>query len=186
MLATEENAVTLFNGRDLSGWHGTEGLWSVEDGQLVGRTDGLAQNEWIVSDLAVENFHLKLDVKLVDNQGNSGIQFRSRAHDGEVSGYQADIGKGWWGKLYEEHGRGLLWEESGEQHVRPGDWNTYEVIADGHHIRTRINEETCVDLRDPSGALRGIIALQLHSGGPTEVRFRNFELKLLPPEQPGD
>ncbi|WP_419195057.1 hypothetical protein [Novipirellula herctigrandis] len=37
--------------------------------------------------------------ELVGNQGNSGIQFRSKVHDGEVSGYQADIGKGWWGKL---------------------------------------------------------------------------------------
>ncbi|MCR9201140.1 MAG: DUF1080 domain-containing protein [Planctomycetaceae bacterium] len=178
LLATSENASSVFNGQNLAGWNGTDGLWSVENGELVGRTDGLKRNEWLVSDLAVDDFHLKLDVKLVDNAGNSGIQFRSQAHNGEVSGYQADIGAGWWGKLYEEHGRALLWDKSGEQHIHPGDWNTYEVIARGHHITTKINGQICVDLEDPQGAHRGIIAFQLHSGGKTEVRFRNIELQV--------
>ncbi|MEC8556122.1 MAG: PVC-type heme-binding CxxCH protein [Planctomycetota bacterium] len=180
MLASEENARSLFNGRDLTGWTGNPELWSVENGELVGRTDGLKRNEWIVSDLSAEDFHLTLEVKLVGNEGNSGIQFRSTAKDGEVSGYQADIGIGWWGKLYEEQGRALLWKESGEVHVRGGEWNTYEIIAKGHKIVTKINGETCVDLDDPEGAHRGIIAFQLHSGGKTEVRFRNMKLKLLP------
>ena len=180
MLATKDNVASIFNGRDLTGWSGTDGLWSVENGELVGRTDGLKRNEWIVSDLSAENFHLTLEVKLVDNAGNSGIQFRSKAHDGEVSGYQADIGKGWWGKLYEEHGRALLWNKSGEEHVKLGEWNTYEVIANGHHIVTKINGQTCVDLDDPEGAHRGIIAFQLHSGGKTEVRFRNIALEVAP------
>ncbi|WP_419580925.1 PVC-type heme-binding CxxCH protein [Stieleria magnilauensis] len=183
MRATEENAAAFFNGTDLSLWRGDPALWSVENGELVGRTDGLQRNEWIVSDLAASDFRLTVEVKLVDNAGNSGIQFRSHAEDGEVSGYQADIGQGWWGKLYEEHGRKLLWDQSGEQHVRPGDWNKYEVLAQGHHIQTRINDQLCVDLHDPDGAESGIIAFQLHSGGKTEVRFRNMKLEILEPEQ---
>lgn len=182
MLATKDNESTIFNGKDLTGWSGTEGLWSVEDGELVGRTEGLKRNEWIVSDLSVDNFYLSLEVKLVNNEGNSGIQFRSRAEDGEVSGYQADIGQGWWGKLYEEHGRALLWDKSGEQHVKLGDWNTYEIIAERDRIRTLINGQLCVDLNDPDGAKSGIIAFQLHSGGKTEVRFRNIKLDVLTQE----
>ena len=182
MLATKENAATIFNGRDLTGWSGDDGLWTVEDGELVGRTEGLRKNRWIVSDLAMDNFRLSVEVKLVDNQGNSGIQFRSHAKDGEVSGYQADVGAGWWGKLYEEHGRALLWEKSGEAHVKSGEWNTYEIVAERHHIRTWINGQPCVDLDDAAGAERGILALQLHSGGKTEVRFRNFRLEVLSQE----
>ena len=179
MLATSENAVTLFNGNDLTGWSGADGLWSVENGELVGRTDGLKHNHWIVSDLAVQDFRLSVDVKLVDNAGNSGIQFRSQSDGREVSGYQADIGKGWWGKLYEEHGRGLLWDKSAEQHLNSGDWNRYEIVAQGNTIRTFINDQPCVDIDDPKGATRGIIAFQLHSGGKTEVRFRNMKLEVL-------
>jgi hypothetical protein len=97
---------------------------------------------------------------------------------GEVQGYQADIGAGWWGKLYEEHGRGLLFDGPGEDSVRRGQWNTYEIAAQGDTIRTWINGRPCVELTDPAGARRGVVALQLHSGGPTEVRFRKFRLEL--------
>ena len=124
------------------------------------------------------DFRLRVEVNLVGNQGNSGIQFRSEAlPNGHVKGYQADIGPGWWGKLYEELGRGLLSNNSGESYLKPG-WNTYEIQAAGSKIRTWINGHQCVDLEDTGGARRGIFALQLHSGGATEVRFRNFEIEL--------
>ncbi|HET6882549.1 MAG TPA: PVC-type heme-binding CxxCH protein [Pirellulales bacterium] len=187
LLATVDNASLLFNGRDLSGWHGDQQLWTVEGDEIVGKTTGLGRNEFLVSEMAAGDFRLTLEVKLVANEGNSGIQLRSEtlggegANGGEVRGYQADIGPGWWGKLYEEHGRGLLWSNSGEAHVKAGEWNAYEIMAVGSKLQTRINGQLCVDLDDPSGAKRGIFALQLHAGGPTEVRFRNLKLEILSP-----
>jgi putative membrane-bound dehydrogenase-like protein len=184
LLATADNLPAFFNGRDLTGWRGNADLWRVEEGQIVGRGVDLARNEFLASELALEDFRLTLEVLLVDNLGNSGIQFRSELLEGgEVRGYQADIGVGWWGKLYEEHGRGLLWAESGEAHVRPGEWNTYEIVAQGGRVRTWINGRQCVDLDDPPGARRGVIAFQLHAGGTTEVRFKDLDLKLLEPQQ---
>lgn len=181
MRATPENADQFFNGRDLAGWEGDLGLWSVENGEIVGRTDGLPGNEWLSGPLLLGDFRFVCQVKLVDNAGNSGIQFRSeRLENGEVQGYQADIGAGWWGKLYEEHGRGLLWDESGEAYVRKGDWNTYEIVAVGDKIRTALNGHRCVDLVDPKGARRGIMAFQLHSGGATEVRFKDLSVEVEP------
>jgi putative heme-binding domain-containing protein len=180
MRATKENAGLFFNGRDLTGWTGDPNLWSVENGEIIGRSSGLEHNSFLISDLAAGNFKLSLEVKLKDNAGNSGIQFRSKPLNGynEVFGYQADIGPDWWGKLYEENGRALLWDKPGEQHVKNGDWNRYEIEAAGSRIRTWINGQPCVDLDDPDGRRRGIFALQLHSGGPTEVRFRNLQLEV--------
>jgi hypothetical protein len=97
-----------------------------------------------------------------------------------MKGYQADIGEGWWGKLYHESGRGLLTKVNGDAAVRTDDWNTYEVLAVGHHIKTAINGKLCTDFEDPEGELEGVIAVQVHSGGPTEVRFKEFELDLDP------
>jgi putative membrane-bound dehydrogenase-like protein len=180
LLATPENAAAFFNGRDLTGWEGDPKLWSVEGGEIVGKSSGLKKNEFLRSTLLAGDFRLTLEVKLANNQGNSGIQFRSEPlADGEMKGDQADVGPGWWGKLYEENGRGLLWDKSGEAHVKPGDWNRYEIVAEGSKIRTVINGHPCVDLDDPKGARRGIFAFQLHSGGPTEVRFRNIRLEVL-------
>lgn len=179
ILATVANAPEFFNGKNLSYWRGNEKLWTVEGSEIVGKTTGLAKNEFLVSDFAVEDFHLKLEVKLADNAGNSGIQFRSQQTDEGMLGYQADIGPGWWGKLYEEEGRALLWDKSGEPHVKNNEWNLYEIRAQGSKIQSWINGQLCVDLDDPKGAKRGIIGLQLHSGGATEVRFRNVEMKII-------
>jgi putative membrane-bound dehydrogenase-like protein len=184
LLATAETAKSIFNGRDLTGWTGNADLWSVDGGELVGRSRGLDRNEFLVSDLLAGDFKLTFKVKLVDDRGNSGVQFRSVAlDDGEVQGYQADIGPGWWGRLYEERGRGLLWEKIATDAVRTGDWNDYEIVARGSRIRTRINGQLCVDLDDPRGMVRGVFALQLHAGEATEVRYKDLLLELDPKEE---
>lgn len=181
-LATPENASSLFDGQTLTGWRGAD-CWSVTNGEIVGRTAGLARNEFLRSDLELRDFRLSLEVRLVDDAGNSGVQFRSRElEDGEMQGYQADIGPGWWGRLYEEHGRSLLSEKTGEEHVLKDGWNRYEIEARGHRVRTWINGHTCVDLEDAPGASGGIIGLQIHSGGATEVRFRDLKLEVFAAE----
>ncbi|MGC1275331.1 MAG: PVC-type heme-binding CxxCH protein [Planctomycetaceae bacterium] len=181
MLANAENATSLFNGSDLAGWTGDKTLWKVENGEIVGTSPGIKHNNFLVSDLLLEDFELTVEVKLTPNTENSGIQFRSEPlPDGEMKGYQADMGQEWWGKLYEESARGLLWDKPGIQHVKLGEWNTYRIRAEGHHIQTWINGHLCVDLTDPKGAKRGVTGLQIHSGGPLEVRFRNFRLNVDP------
>jgi putative heme-binding domain-containing protein len=188
MMATEQNAAGFFNGKDLVGWIGDAKRWRVENGEIVGSApEGLKKNECLFSGMAATDFRLTLKVKLADNKGNSGIQFRSeQIEDGLAKGYQADIGPGWWGKLYEEHGRELLSPRSGEEFIKPGEWNSYEIVAVGSKIMTAINGHKCVDLDDPEGARTGVFALQLHSGGPTEVRFKDLKLELHPkPELSG-
>ncbi len=184
MLATVENAKDFFNGKTLAGWSGQPDLWSVDNGEIVGKTAGLKRNEFLKSDLAAENFRLTLQVKLTPNKENSGVQFRSEGlPDGEMRGYQADVGAGWWGKLYEENGRALMWDKSGEAHVKPNEWNTYEIVAVGPTIKTYINGKLCVDLTDEPGAKRGIFAFQLHSGGAMEVRYKDLKLELVEPKK---
>ena len=183
-LLTRETQESFFDGQSLAGWSGDEGLWSVEDGTLVGRSPGLAQNNFLASDVALKDFRLVLSVKLVPNAGNSGIQFRSwLAEDGALAGYQADVGVGWWGKLYDEQGRGTLHDGAAESAVSSDDWNTYEILALGSHVWTAINGTPSVDFEDTQLRGSGVIGFQLHSGGAFEVRYRILELELDP--QPG-
>jgi putative heme-binding domain-containing protein len=171
---------SIFNGKDLAGWEGDPSAWSVEDGAIVGRGPQ-KKNQFLYYAKEVGDFRLTLEVRLVPDRENSGIQFRSeRLPDGHARGYQADIGKGWWGKLYDEHGRGLLVKVDGDAFVKPEEWNTYEIVAVGNRIRTALNGKVCVDFTDPKPVLRGRIALQIHSGGPLEVRFRNIRLETNP------
>jgi len=182
LLVTPETIGFFFNGKDLSNWDGDTELWQVENGEIVGKTAaGLKHNAFLMSQLVLGDFRLVCKVKLTPNSENSGIQFRSEPHgEFEMKGLQADIGKGWWGKLYEENGRALLWDKPGDAHVKLEDWNTYEVVAVGSRIRTAINGKLCVDLDDPQISRRGIIGLQVHSGGPLEIRFKDLQLELDP------
>jgi putative heme-binding domain-containing protein len=173
---------TFFNGKDLSAWDGDLALWKVENGEIVGSTKtGLKHNEFLKSRMLLDDFRLVLKIKLVPNSANSGIQFHSeREGDYEMKGPQADVGAGWWGKLYEENGRAIISDKSGEPFVNKDEWNTYEVLAVGGKVQTAINGHLCVDLDDPKISQHGIIGLQMHSGGPMEVRFKDLQLELNP------
>jgi len=180
--ATTDTLSLFFNGKDLANWDGNPEVWRVENGEIVGESKtGLKHNEFLKSQFVLTDFRLVFQMKLTPNNANSGVQFRSEPFEAyEMKGCQADAGAGWWGKLYEENGRALLWDKSGDAYVKTNDWNTYEIVAVGSKIRTAINGQICTDLDDPQVARRGIVGLQVHSGGPTEVRFKNFQLEMNP------
>lgn len=179
LLVEDLNGVRLFNGRDLTGWSGDSKLWTVEDGAIVGRSPGLTQNAFLISETAYSDFRFSVSFQLKGGVGNSGVQFRSDPMPGgEIRGYQADLGAGWWGKLYEENGRGLLVDRAdGATVVRPGEWNQYEIEAIGPVIELKLNGTVTARLEDAKGSPRGVIAFQLHSGGPMEVRFKDLKLE---------
>lgn len=166
----------FFNGKDLAGWKGTEKYWRVEKGAIVGSsTERIPRNEFIWSSVPVKDFYLAMDVKIEPDRANAGIQFRSKKVDGhgQAHGYQADVGRGFWGRLYHEHGRGKLdWTDKGSKAVKHGDWNRYEILAVGDCIWTAINGTLSVSIKDPKGERSGHISLQIHSGNPQTVRYR--------------
>jgi hypothetical protein len=181
LLLLQADPEPFFNGRDLQGWVGNRDLWRVEEGEIVGTSKGLKRNEFLYRDMKIGDFRLTFEVKLIPDKGNSGVQFRSLPlRSGEMRGYQADIGETWWGKLYEESRRGLLTRKECDAFVNREGWNSYEIVAVGDRVLMALNGRLCVDLVDPKGAREGVIALQLHSGAPEEVRFRKLELQLDP------
>ena len=126
---------TIFNGKDLAGWKGQAGFWSVKDGAITGRTTKelpVKENTFIIwQDGELADFELTCKYKVVDVNGtaagfgNSGIQYRSKVVKPEycvVAGYQADIesGKTFSGILYEEKGRGILAKRGQKVVIRDG------------------------------------------------------------------
>jgi hypothetical protein len=71
--------VSLFDGASLNGWDGRPGVWSVEDGAIVGVStkDKNAGNSFLVyHGVSAKDFDLKLEIK-VEWGGGSGVQYRS-------------------------------------------------------------------------------------------------------------
>lgn len=170
----------FFNGKDLTGWSSPDAKYfSVQDGVIIGQADEkIPHNVFLWSKVPVKDFYLHLDVRLTPKERNAGIQFRSKPHgEFEAQGYQADVGAGWWGKLYHESGRGMLdASERGNQAVKPGEWNRYEILAVGHKLWAAINGQLAFALEEPAGELSGQIALQIHSGPPQKVEYRLHKL----------
>ncbi|MEI7902034.1 MAG: family 16 glycoside hydrolase, partial [bacterium] len=110
--------VSLFNGKDLAGWEGDAGLWSVKDGCITGQTtkeNPAKGNTFLIWKGAATDFELTCKVKFTttaENKfGNSGIQFRSVVLDPAkwvVGGLQADLSAEppYFGILYDERGAG--------------------------------------------------------------------------------
>ena len=188
----KDGYILLFNGKNLDGWEGDPAVWSVKDGAIVGSTDhhAIKQNTFLIYQRPQSDFILKAEVRL--RNGNSGIQFRSAHLPGPgwiVSGYQADFSdagdRSAWGNFYEERGRGRTimktpdegWQKA-KSLVRLRDWNEYEILAEGKHIRLKLNGAVTIDSTDDK-ASSGVIAIQLHSGEPMQVECRNIKLKRL-------
>lgn len=180
--------ITLFNGKDLTGWSGSPDVWRVKDGYISGQIDKLkGANTFLIYQHPFADFELEAEWVLVDGKGNSGIQVRSKqsesgANKWVVSGYQADIGNGWYGKLYEERGRGVL---AGNYKNKPtikkdNGWNKYLITAKGSKLTQELNGVVTIEFddKDPKkSASSGVIGLQYHSPGGFEVRFRKIRIR---------
>ncbi|MCA8998048.1 MAG: DUF1080 domain-containing protein [Planctomycetaceae bacterium] len=169
----------------------------------------LSHNTFLLWDQGeVDDFELRLKFRISGSDAaNSGIQFRGSVRpDGHVIGYQADIDRAgnWVGALYDEAQRGVLAtrgqktvvSESGEKtpeqvadpaelfkNIHIDDWNEYSITARDNHITLKINGDVTAEIidNDPNGLDRiGKLALQLHSGPPMKIEFKDIHLKRFP------
>ena len=185
----DAKAVSLFDGKTLDGWEGDEKIFRVEDGAIVAGTlkEKIAHNDFLCSKQEYENFELRLKVKLVPNTGNAGIQFRSQRvpNHFEVSGFQADMGEKWWGKLYDESRRNKLLAETDveqlEKILKPEDWNEYVIRCEGRRIQLFVNGLQTVDYTEEDESLptKGVIGLQIHGGPPGEASYKDITIEVL-------
>ena len=183
----EQGFTSIFDGKTLKGWEGNEKMFRVEDGAIVAGTlkEKIPRNEFLCTEKEYGNFELRLEVKLVPAGGNAGVQFRTQRipNHHEVSGYQADMGEGWWGKLYDESRRNkvLAGQVDLGDKLKKEDWNDYVIRAEGKRIQLWVNGVPTVDYteEDEGIATKGIIAVQIHGGGPAEASYRNIRIQEL-------
>lgn len=176
------NWVPLFDGQSLDGWMaqpGDKAQWEVKSGLLIGRGSGIGHLFTERGDY--KNFHFRVEAKISDG-GNAGQFFRARYESNFPPGYEAQINSTHpdpikTGSLYN-------YVPVKQTLVRPDEWFTQEVIADGNHITILVNGKQVVDWIDPENRFTtGHLALQHNSGSngrDTVVQFRKIEVKELP------
>jgi hypothetical protein len=154
--------ISLFNGKDLSGWivYGTE-KWYVEDGLLISESGPDKEYGYLGTKKAYKDFELNLEFKQ-EADGNSGVFIRSTVDGTKVSGWQVEVAPPGHdtGGIYESYGRGWLIKPDKEKDsvLKYGDWNM-------------------MDFSDEKiGKGKGGILLQIHDGGGIKVYWRNITL----------
>jgi hypothetical protein len=187
-------AASLFDGATFAGWEGDVArTWRIADGAIVGGTltQTVPRNEFLCTTRPFTNFVLRLKFKLVGTEGfvNAGVQIRSVRLDNppnEMRGYQADIGAGYDGALYDESRRNKMLAKPDPANVaralKKGDWNQYEIHCAGRRIYTAINGVPMIDFTetDPTCPQWGLIGLQVHGGAKAEVSYKALEIQELP------
>ena len=117
------------------------------------------------------------------------MQFRTKRipKHHEVIGYQADIGKGYWGALYDESRRNKILAgpkaADAELLVKAENWNEYTIRAQGPWIQLSLNGTKTVNYieKDEKIESSGLIALQVHGGAKSKVMYKDITIEELPP-----
>ena len=181
----------IFDGKTFTGWEGNLTIFRIEDGAIVGGSlkDKIVRNEFLCTTRVYGDFELRLKFKLLGGDtANAGVQFRTKRipNNHEVSGYQADMGAGWWGALYDESRRNKVLigpnQEKMKDVVKAAEWNDYVIRAEGKRIRAWINGVQTVDYTEPDDSIPqwGKVGLQVHGGGKTEAHYKEITVEELP------
>lgn len=180
---------SLFDGKTLTGWKTVNPAamkqWSVIDGVITSGNlkDKIPANTYLATTKEYGDFEFRCLFRIQGDHKtgmiNSGIQYRSNIHGKKIVGYQADIGKGYWGDLYDEHRRGKLMggdNSTLKLLLKEDGWNSYIIRCQGPQHQLYINGVLVADYteKDPKIPAKGVIAVQIHSGGAGKVEFRDL------------
>ena len=192
--ANADGWIPLFNGKDLTGWEGLEGFWSVVDGAIQCSE---TKEKSVQSDLVLlcskqypekfANFELRYSWRMVTPSGNSGVQFRSKIDNPQthhVGGYQADIdaGNGYTGIIYDESGiaggRGVMsnrgektvWDDKNNRSGTPLEKNEAEIKK---IIKPQGEWNDCVVIADGNHitySINGTISTEMLDNSPKALK----------------
>ncbi len=181
--------VSLFNGKDLTGWElfGSMRVSVDNEGNLVTQNGEDLQYGYLGTREYYKDFDLTVEFKQESN-GNSGLFFHSFVH----GGYESNVVNGWQcevapkgndtGGIYESYGRGWLVQipDEKEEIIKEGEWNTLRLRVEGNKVQTWLNGEAMIEINDELiGSKTGRIMLQIHDGNNITVKWRNFNLTTL-------
>lgn len=181
--------IILFDGKTFDGWEGPMESFRIENGSIVAGTleSDIPKNQFLSTKREFSDFELRLKFKMIGKKVNAGVQFRTKRipDHHEVIGYQADMGGEYWGALYDESRRRTVLAgpnlEEAMKAVNDQDWNEYVIRAEGPRIQLWLNGMKTVDYTEPDASIdrSGVIALQVHSGGPMEAWYKDIVLREL-------
>lgn len=185
----EPHGRSLFDGETFEGWDDARDAFRIENGSIVAGTldEPIPRNEFLCTLEEFDDFELRLEFRLIGEGANAGVQFHTERipDDHEVIGYQADMGDGWWGALYDESRRNRLLAEPDfpvlDSLINYEGWNEYVIRVRDGRTQLFINGSQTIDYTETEEDIpqSGKLCVQIHSGPPSEAWYRNITLREL-------
>ena len=160
------NPITLFNGRDFSGWRfsdpAREGNWAVKDGTLVHEGRGAE----IITTSKFQDLKLHLEFEC-GPKSNSGVYLRGR--------YEVQIETDSVEEPPSHHTGGVygFLDPVPELPRKAGVWQTFEITLIGRRVTVVQNGQTVIDHKEIPGITGG--ALDSHEGLPGPIYLQGSE-----------
>jgi Domain of Unknown Function (DUF1080) len=176
----EEGWISLFNGKDLTGWKASEKVeWKIEEGAII--TPPIRSH--LFTDKQFKNFELKIDA-LTTPGSNSGIYFHTAYEDTfPNTGYEVQVNQTHTDPV--KSGSLYFAVKLFSTPVKDNEWYTYHITVKGKSVNVKINDKTLYEFVEPEGVSgkrrfgQGSIALQGHDPK-SVVKFKNIRIKPLP------
>jgi len=204
--------ISLFNGKDLTGWtkKGGNGKFEVKDGAVWGHGTDIKDNTFLCTEKRYKNFIFSYKFKFLTRDGNTGVMFRAntkptKSLDERVYGYQSEgdnKDRHWSAGLFDEFRRKWLYPKkegtAADEYVRNNftaqgarlfkwdDWNEVTIRCEGNRIQTWLNGELRVNFvdTDPEHDTReGFFGLQVHKGESHSSLWKDIHIRILPDDE---
>ena len=159
-----EGWVNLLTSKD--NWNVEKKYWQWDSNILHGELNGDTVHHYCWTKKNYKDFELNVMIRMTGgDDANSGVCIRIHPSTwDDVPGYQVDMGKGYWGSLWEERRAGMVQkypDSLAAKLVKANDWNHYYIIAKGHHIQAWLNGVKTIDIVHDAGFADGNIGFQL-------------------------
>jgi hypothetical protein len=172
--SAEPEWTVLFDGSSIDGWNVTgDANWSLDETDESVMAD--TGTGFLVTPDSYDNFELTLEF-WVDEPANSGVFIRSQEPEAisATNAYEVNIYDTRPDQTYRS-GSIVNFAAPSEVINTGGQWNTFEIRADGMRLTVILNGVQTVDVEDSTYA-DGPIGLQYGEG---IVKFRNVQIRPL-------
>jgi len=166
-------------------WNFENNYWQFTDSSFHGGMGKETEHHYSYTKKTYKDFELNVMIRMVgDSNANSGVCIRiNPTNYDNAPGYQVDMGKGYWGSLWEERRANMVQKYPDtmvSKLVHQNNWNYYYIIAKGHHIQAWLNGVKTIDIIHDAGFLEGSIGFQLcHYHSTTTVDIKSLYIREL-------
>lgn len=164
-------------------WNFENTFWKLNDHTFHGTIGREKEHHYSYTKKTYKDFELNVMIRMVgDEDINSGVCIRINPTSfDDAPGYQIDMGKGYWGSLWEERRASMVQKFPDAlvpKIVKYNDWNHYYIVAKGHHIQAWLNGVKTIDIVHDAGFDSGKIGFQLcHMHTPTVVDVKSLYVR---------